>query len=156
MPGNSILQSLAVAAILGLSLSGMAAPAVVGVCTVPGSHPTIQAAVDDLGCTDIDLAAQTFPESVLIRRTVTISGAGPSTVVGGSLRAHGQGVVVIVSDLKVETSCVRGSLQSWTGGEIVATNVEAASSVSFDCPENPIFSDGFESGDTSTWSRTVP
>ena len=135
----------------------LSSPAVAGTCDVPdSSYPTIQSAVDDPACTDLVLAAQAFPESVRVPRTLAITGAGASTVVAGFLRAHGNDTVVTVSDLKVEASCARGSLQSWTGGEIFAENVEAVSSTTFDCPGDPIFADGFESGDTSAWSTTVP
>jgi len=89
-------------------------------------------------------------------RSLTISGAGPTPIVGGFLRANGSDVVVALSALKVEASCARGSLQSWTGAELVTDGVEAVSSTGFACPGDPIFEDGFESGDTSAWSTTVP
>jgi PKD repeat protein len=75
--GLSILVVVAVAA-------GAAGPATT--CTVPGSHATIQAAVDDLNCDLIDVAAGTFTENVYVpvSRTVTIQGQGPlSTTVDG-------------------------------------------------------------------------
>lgn len=49
------------------------------VCKVPGTHPTIQKAVDDTSCTDIQLEAQTYTEQVSIGRaglTITGKGAG--------------------------------------------------------------------------------
>ncbi len=140
-----------------VSVTGPVTPAAADTCNVPdGTYPTIQSAVDDPVCTDIQLAAQTYPESVVVPRSLTIQGVGSSSVVGGFMRAHGAGVIVIANALRVEASCARGSLQSWTGGELVAVDVEAVSSINFDCPGSPIFTDGFESGDTSAWSSTVP
>lgn len=43
-----------------------ASPGLAQTCTVPGSHATIQTAMDDPACTTIDLSAQTYAESVNI------------------------------------------------------------------------------------------
>ena len=39
---------------------------------VPGDYPTIQAAVDDPDCTEIELRSGVFKENVIISRTVII------------------------------------------------------------------------------------
>ena len=56
-----------VVVVLGAVSSTRAAP-----CPVPtGSHPSIQFAVDDVGCTSIELGSQLYTESVLdLRRRV--------------------------------------------------------------------------------------
>ncbi|MCP4415621.1 MAG: hypothetical protein GY805_03300 [Chloroflexi bacterium] len=55
-------------------------------CTVPGSHATIQIAVNDLACDEIKVAAGTYLENVTINnREVIITGAGvDSTIVDGN------------------------------------------------------------------------
>jgi nitrous oxidase accessory protein NosD len=54
------------------------------VCSVPGDHATIQAAVADPRCETVNLGAGTFYESVTISRTVTLQGQGADlTIVEG-------------------------------------------------------------------------
>jgi hypothetical protein len=51
-------------------------PAFADLCPVPSlSHVTIQAAVDDPACTEIEVAAGTFIESVVIPRDLVLRGA---------------------------------------------------------------------------------
>lgn len=55
----------------------IAAPAT---CNVPGTHSTIQAAVDDPACSNIDVGPGTFPEQVTVTRSnVTITGSGAAS-----------------------------------------------------------------------------
>jgi hypothetical protein len=54
------------------------------VCNVPGDRGTIQAAVDDVNCSEIHVAAGAYDENVVISRTLSIVGQGPDrTVVNG-------------------------------------------------------------------------
>ena len=56
-----------------------AAPAT---CTVPGTHATIQSAVNDATCSVIDVATGVYAEQVTVTRSnLTISGAGYGTVI---------------------------------------------------------------------------
>src|SRR6185436_4046739 len=73
------LATLALAVVLALmtfiDVPTKAAPAV---CTVPGTHASIQSAVNDLTCTTINVAAGTYVESVNIpaaQAGLTINGA---------------------------------------------------------------------------------
>ncbi|MCB0124840.1 MAG: hypothetical protein KDE58_21440, partial [Caldilineaceae bacterium] len=51
--------------------------ALVALCTVPSvNYSTIQAAVDDINCTTIELAAGTYTEAIVIKRDLTLRGAG--------------------------------------------------------------------------------
>ncbi len=60
-----------------VAVVAMAQPAAAATCNVPSApHPTIQAAVDDIGCAPIVIAAGTYSESVVIARTVNLTGAG--------------------------------------------------------------------------------
>ena len=58
-------------------------------CTVPGTHATIQAAIDERGCIGITIAAGTYYEILSVSRLVDIRGAidahgQPATIVDGS------------------------------------------------------------------------
>ncbi|MDQ4005503.1 MAG: hypothetical protein M3135_04260, partial [Actinomycetota bacterium] len=54
-------------------------------CSVPGTHATIQAAIDDSSCNPIDVAAGTFDENIELGRSVEIIGAGTgSTIIDGT------------------------------------------------------------------------
>ena len=55
-----------------------------GPCSVPGDQPTIQAAVDNVACTTINLATQVFSEEVVITRSLTLNGNG-ATIDGGGV-----------------------------------------------------------------------
>ncbi len=47
-----------------------ASPVFAQTCTVPGSHATIQEAIDDPACATITLSAQTYPDFVESCRSV--------------------------------------------------------------------------------------
>ena len=78
--------------LLGLSVValGVAPGAAAGGCTIPGSHATIQAAIDDPSCALINVAAGTFNESLNITRSLDIVGAGTTSSIidGGQLTIH--------------------------------------------------------------------
>lgn len=127
-------------------------------CTVPGSHATVQAALADVGCDEVQLAAQSYNESIRIERSVTLAGVGGS-ILAGRLTAAGSGVVAVVSGLAVQNSCLGGSLRSMAGARLQASAVAVSYGSGFGCPPEPaeIFADGFETGDTSRWNGgTVP
>ena len=70
---------------------GLVSPTLAGVCTVPGSHATIQEAIDDPSCTTINLSTQTYPESINITRTLTLAGpGGGGAIVEGLVRVVGK------------------------------------------------------------------
>jgi parallel beta-helix repeat protein len=50
-------------------------------CSVPLNYATIQAAVNDAGCTTIKVAAGTYDEQVVISRALSLEGAGAATVI---------------------------------------------------------------------------
>ena len=60
-----------------LMLGGHKTRAAVGgpICNVPADYATIQGAVNDSGCTTINVAAGTYNEMVQVNRTVTLNGA---------------------------------------------------------------------------------
>lgn len=68
-----LLLTGAAVGLLGLQTSRVFAVT----CTVPSAaYPTIQAAVDDTNCDEIDVAAGAYNESVNIQRNLTLRGAG--------------------------------------------------------------------------------
>ncbi len=126
-------------------------------CTVPGTHATIQAAVDDIACTSITLANQTYNESVNIPRTLDLIGPGAGTaVIRGLLRAAGAGTLVdVLQSVRVENNCQYAGVRSTVGAQMTGQAFEAVRSTGFPCPENPVFADGFETGNTNNWDTVI-
>lgn len=138
-----------------------AASAGADTCTVPSTpYPTIQAAVDDLVCTEVVLAAQTFVGSATIDRDLTLRGASStSTVVEGRLVVEGSSTEVVVEDLRVDGSapsvagCFPVALVVRGGARVTSNDVVVLNGGGEACV---IFRDGFESGDTGSWTTNVP
>ena len=151
---QSLLAVLGGAVLLVLALASSAHSQT---CTVPGSHTSVQEAVDDPACATITLSAQIYPESVNIPRSLTLAGPGAGgAVIGGLLRVAGAGTQVTLQDLRVENGCAPSALRTASGAEVTGVNLEVERSAALPCPLSVVFEDGFESGDTSTWSSTVP
>lgn len=134
-----------------------AAPALAGVCTVPGTHASIQAAIDDAGCMAIELAAQTYDESIHVSRPLTL--AGPSAggaFIEGLVQVVGGGSAVSLVDLTIRNGCPLGTLRVVGGARVTGTNLQIERSKALPCAPSLLFEDGFESGDTSAWSTTAP
>lgn len=86
------------AAVLALALGAPATRA--DPCSVPGTHPSVQQAIDDVACTAIELAAGSYEESLAISRSLSLAGAGspPSTLLG-QVSVSGAGTLVVLADL---------------------------------------------------------
>jgi hypothetical protein len=131
------------------------------VCTVPsGSHPTIQEAVDDVGCTEVTLAAQTFVESVAVDRSLSITGASTATtVVEGRFEVTGAASVIALSEMTIDAAapsvagCFREALDVSGGAQLTGSALVV---VNRDGDACLIFGDGFETGSTSAWSSATP
>ena len=134
----------------------LAVPVAAGVCTVPGTHALVQLAIDDPACGQIQLADQTYDESITIDRSLTLAGpAGGDAILSGRVGALGAGVLAAVLDLAVETSC-SPALLARSGARIDGSGLTVLRSAAFPCsPGLPIFADGFESGDSSAWDAVV-
>src|SRR5205823_405972 len=68
-------------------------------CTVGAgggaNYTTVQAAVDDVGCATINIAAGTYTENITIGRNITLQGAGAaSTILDGHAAVLGSVVTV--------------------------------------------------------------
>ncbi len=126
-------------------------------CTVPGSHLTIQAAVDDLACIQIDLVDQTYTESIHVPRSLTITGPGAGTpIIEGLVQVVGSGALVTLVDLQVRNGCQHEALSVAEAARVEGTGLEVVRSAALPCPPiTRVFADGFESGDTTAWSGAV-
>ncbi|MBZ0114917.1 MAG: hypothetical protein K8J08_20820 [Thermoanaerobaculia bacterium] len=133
---------------------GAAGSAGVGACPVPSvNHATIQEAIDDIGCSSISLAAQSYPESLLVERSLTIGGLGSAdTFIDGRIEVHGSGTDFTLSAVGINNGCTKPGLRILDGarGTTIDTQIEPAL---LPCPllVNEVFFDGFESGDTTAW-----
>ena len=159
MIGFKPSSSRAVIAVAAIVLVAMTSPAFAQTCTVPGSHATIQEAIDDPACATVNLAAQTYPESIVIRRSLTLAGPGAGgAVVQGLVLMTGSGTQVTLNDLKVENGCAPDALRASGGAKLTGDNLQVERSTALPCPAtaDTIFTDGFESGNTTAWSSTTP
>ena len=145
-----------VAVVLGAAPAARAAT-----CPVPtGSHPTIQEAVDDAACTEIDLGGQTYTESVSIGRTLSLSGVSSApSIIAGRVVIQGAATVVSLADLTIDGSdptvagCFVEAVDVSGGAQMLGSNVVVVNSDGIACL---LFGDGFEDGTTGAWSATSP
>ncbi len=133
-------------------------------CPVPDPvHPNLAAAVRDLSCTTIQLAAGTYPENLVVARDVVLAGAGAgATVVAGAIEVSGATTDVALDGLALDGTGVGvagcwQSLLAATGGarlqtaaDLLVTNSGIANGA---CR---IFADGFESAGVLAWSAASP
>jgi hypothetical protein len=127
------------------------------VCAVPSApHPTIQAAVDDVTCTEIVLVAQVIAESVTVSRSLVMRGGSSSaTAISGQVTVTGDSTEVALQDLRLDGSGCAPVALDVTGGAQVTTqqDVVVVNTTDGQCP---IFANGFESGDSQGWSTVGP
>ena len=126
------------------------APAEAATCSVPSApHPTIQAAIDDIGCDPIVVAAGTYVEAPVIARSVSVQGAG-----SGQSSVQGQVEVQAgtVSLTGLSISAADNALLAHSGAEVSGFDLEVVSGF----VETPLFADGFEDGTTGAWAVTSP
>jgi hypothetical protein len=134
-------------AVLGLAGLIMAvaiplgAKAAVGgpVCDVPTDYPTIQAAVNDPGCSTINVASGTYNENVVIPRALTLNGAqagvdartrsGAESIINGGLLAD---ITVTANNVTVDGFTLNGPansglaaivMQNGNTGETIQNNI---------------------------------
>lgn len=130
-------------------------------CSVPsGGYPTIQAAVDDPDCTQIDLQSQAYQEDIAIGRSLAILGVSSSTsIIVGQVQIDGGSSVVTLADLKVDASnaavsgCFRDAVLARGGARLLGSNLEVLNASGIACL---LFGDGFEGGTTAAWSAATP
>lgn len=81
----TFLTILALSLAIGstMMLGGRKTRAAIPTCSVPGDYATIQAAVNDPGCTTINVAPGIYTEDVTINRSLTLNGAQAGQPFGG-------------------------------------------------------------------------
>ena len=125
-------------------------PGFAATCTVPTpTHPSIQTAVDDVGCDPVIVAAGEYYETVIVDRALSLQGAG-----SGQSFIRG-GVEVQAGTVSITGFHLSGpgeGLWSHSGGEVSGFDLVVVNGV----VETPLFADGFESGGTGGWSAVVP
>ncbi|MGE0640394.1 MAG: hypothetical protein AB7G12_07455 [Thermoanaerobaculia bacterium] len=130
---------------------------VADICTVPGTHATVRAAVEDGSCSEIDLAVQSYPESVWIGRSLALVGpSGGGAVLAGLLEVRGAGVVVAASHLRVENSCQPAATVATGGARLDGSTLEVVVAEGGACPLLILFEDGFETGNLTAWDQHLP
>ena len=143
-----------------VTAAAFAAPTVnAATCTVPSvAHETIEEAVTDIGCTEIELAGLVFVESVTISRSVVLRGqSSTTTLIQGQLTVTGASTVVDLHALTIDGSalpvkgCFEVVLDVTDGGR--ATAEDDVVVINTRVENCPLFADGFETGSCSRWSR---
>jgi hypothetical protein len=126
-------------------------PAVAATCNVPSApHPNIQAAIDDIGCAPIVIAAGTYSESVAVARSVNLTGAGSDqTFIQGQVQIT-SGTVHLAG---LHITGPADALWAHSGAEVSGFDLEV---VNGEITETPLFADGFEDGATNAWSAVSP
>lgn len=121
-------------------------PILAATCTVPGSHASIQTAVNDVTCDPIQLAARGYFESPLVTRSLSLIGAGTgATTLWGRLSAQGEGVLVFIDQLTVFSGCPGPALLGNAGASVRSGDVRAIKRANAGCNVvESVFSDGFE------------
>jgi len=160
LSGSATVVKKRLVAIVGLlSILLFATRSAAATCTVSGSHQTIQEAVADASCTTINLSSTTYSESVGITRSLTLVGQGAgATTIEGLVQIQGSGTDVHLQGLKIQNGCEPEALESTASAKVQGSDLVVVRSAGLPCPPligGAIFSDGFESGDTSAWTSTV-
>lgn len=153
-------RGLLVVATLALAAQSAAA----ALCGVPSvSHPTVGAAVRDLSCTTIQLAAGTYPENVVVARDVAIAGAGASlSIVAGAIEVSGAATDAALARLALDggaagvAGCWPALLSATAGARLVADDDVAVTNSGVALGGCRLFADSFESGGTLAWSMRLP
>ncbi len=138
-----------IAAVVVLVVAG-AVPALGATCNVPSTpHPTIQAAINDVACTEIVAATGTYTEAPVINRTLSIEGAGSS-------QSFIQGQVEVLAGTVgltgLHISAAGEALWAHSGAETSGFDLIVVNGL----VGTPLFADGFEDGTTNAWSNVSP
>lgn len=148
--------------VAALALAARAAAA--ALCGVPSvSHPTVAAALRDVACTTIQLAAGTYPENVAVARDVAIEGAGASlSIVAGAVAVSGAATDATLARLALDgtaagvAGCWPAVLSATDGARLAADDDVAVTNSGIALGGCRLFADGFESGGTLAWSLRQP
>lgn len=130
---------------LALTLAIVPLVALGGNCMVPGTHDSIQAAVDDPDCSDIELDNRNYLELLVIDRSLTLSGPmGGSATIVGQVQVTGATTLVTLSDFRVKGGCPDGVLRVTGGGQTTAAAIQVVFDSASGCDMSVFFRNGFE------------
>ncbi len=147
----SQFRLIRLATFVAILIAALAVPDVeAATCDVPTtSYPTIQAAIDDAGCTQIVLATGTFSETPVIDRALQLQGDGSTrTFIEGRVEVSAGAVHIE----KIHITAPTEALWVHSGAEVSGIDLVVVNGL----VESPLFADGFENGTTSAWSVTSP
>ena len=117
------------------------------VCTVPGAYGSIQSAVNDSDCTDIQVAEGTYQGSVIVSRTLNLVGAGSGlTTIQGGVTASGNSTNLVFQGFQILNGCPGSAISSNGAAMVAGFDIIAENSDGIQCygEQDLIFSDGFE------------
>ena len=130
------------------------------ICVVPSpAHPKLQGAIENAACATINLADQSYAESILITRTLSLLGPPELADINGFVQVQGASTVVEMTNLMVENGCTPAAFLVTAGAQVNSERLEVVWVDGGPCPtvsSRHIFADDFESSDTSAWSAAVP
>jgi hypothetical protein len=111
---GSVRFAVGAAVAAGAILMPASSASAAATCNVPGTHASIQAAINDVACNPIVVAAGSYPENLSVNRDVTIQGAGPgqtnlTPVAGTVLNTSAGTLTVSVSGVTVGGTAVQGA-----------------------------------------------
>lgn len=105
-----------------------ATKAAVAGCTVPTDHATIQAAVNDAGCSVINVLPGTYNENVVIPRSLSLNGAqvgidargrvGAESIINGGIAAN---ITITADNVTVDGFTLNGPPSSGTAALVMQT-----------------------------------
>lgn len=124
-----VLSVLALAVVLVSSMFSGGKTRAAGPCAVPsGSYGTIQSAVNDPGCSTINVAAGTYAENVSIPRSLTLNGAragvdargrsGAESIINGGVGAN---ITISADGVTVDGFTLNGPVSSGTAAIVMQT-----------------------------------
>ena len=150
---SKVAATLTVAAAF---MASFGAPhAVADTCTVPGSHETINSAIDDPVCTEVELDALIYDETLDVARSIDLIGPpADSAEIRGPVRVAGNATSVHLERLIVTTDCDSQAILARGGAQVSASDLDVVFADGSGCLGG-LFLDGFEVGTTAAWSAEV-
>lgn len=139
--------------LIALAAAAAAEPAVAQICNVPAQRSSIQAAAKDPACAVVNVAAGTYPESVVVARSVWINGAdSATTIIRGRIVLRGAATVLDLTHLGVDarggaTGCYAYAVPAATAGATYRPSSVAVFNGAGAVAPCPLFTDGFDYGD---------
>ncbi|HMG72375.1 MAG TPA: hypothetical protein VK582_02655 [Pyrinomonadaceae bacterium] len=125
----AVLSTLALTLVVGMTMFRQdTTKAAVAGCTVPTDHATIQAAVNDVGCSVINVMPGMYNENVVIPRSLSLNGAqvgidargrsGAESIINGGVAAN---ITITANGVTVDGFTLNGPSSSGTAAIVMQT-----------------------------------